>query len=178
MYQLTPDEKTTTVMVYTRNKLVHGDLVTRQTVKVSILPRMQAFANYLHLLNTQIWLFGGGEPRVLKYSEYFFPMDRMIGLHIAPPNCDPPDFTAGLVNRTMMDISMIMGVFVVKGQIRVSTQVPLAGNLELVYKNWLSVYDADISTPFLAKMPIIHVPMILVKPAEASFGIASDEKAS
>jgi hypothetical protein len=27
-------------------------------------------------------------------------------------------------------------------------------------------------------MPIIHVPMILVKPAEASFGIASDEKAS
>lgn len=171
MYQLAPDEKTTTVMIYSRNKLIHGELITRQSVKVSILPRMQAFANYLHFLNAQIWLFGGGDPRVLKYAEYFFPMERMIGLHIAPPNCDPPDFTAGLANRAMMDISMILGVFVVKGQIRVSTQVPVAGNLELAYKNWLSMYDADISTPFLAQMPVIHVPLILVRPAEASFGI-------
>jgi hypothetical protein len=171
MFQLAADEKATTVMVYSRNKLVHGDLVTRKTVKVSALPRMQAFANYLHILNSQIWLFGGGEPCVVKYPEYFFPMDRMIGLHIAPPNSDVPDFTAGLANRTMQDISMILGVFVVKGQIRVSTQVPLAGNLELAYKNWLSVYEADVSCPFLAKMPVIHVPLILVKPAEASFGI-------
>jgi hypothetical protein len=171
MYELAPDEKRTTIMVYSRNKLIHGDLITRQTVKVSILPRMQAFANYLHFLDTQVWLFGGGDPRVLKYSEYFFPMDRMIGLHIAPPDCDPPDFTAGLANRTMTEISMILGVFVVKGQIRISTQVPLAGNLELAHKNWLSVYEADISSPFLPQMPVIHVPFILVKPAEGSFGV-------
>ncbi len=117
MYQLASDEKATTVMVYSSNTLVHGDLVTRQTVKVSILPRMQALANYLHFLKAQIWFFGGGEPRLLNYSEYFFPVDRMVGLHIAPPAFDPPDFTAGLVNRAMSDIGMIMGMFVVKGKI-------------------------------------------------------------
>jgi hypothetical protein len=171
MYQLASDEKTTTIMVYTSNTLVHGDLVTRQTIKVSILPRMQALANYLHFLRAQVWFFGGGEPRLLTYSEYFFPVDRMVGLHIAPPACDPPDFTAGLVNRAMSDIGMIMGMFVVKGKIRVSTQVELAANLELAYKTWLSVYDADISSPLLPQMPVIHVPMLLVNAAQASFGM-------
>jgi hypothetical protein len=171
MYQLTPDEKTTTVMVYARNKLIHGDLITKQSVRVSILPRMQALSNFLHLLKAQIWFFGGGDPRLLAYEEYFFPVDRMIGLHLAPPAFDPPDYEADLANRGMSDLSMILGVFLVKGKIRVSTQVELGANLEQAYKSWLSVYDADISSPFLAQMPAVHVPMLLVSPGQASFGV-------
>jgi hypothetical protein len=171
MYQLAPDEKTTTVMVYTRNKLIHGDLVTKQSIRVSILPRMQALSNYLHFLNAQIWFFGGGDPRLLKYTEYFFPVERMIALHLAPPASDPLDYEAGVANRAMSDLNMILGVFLLRGKIRVSTQVELAANLELAHKTWLSVYDADISSPFLAQMPVIHVAMLLVSPAQASFGI-------
>ena len=171
MYELTVDEKTTTVMLYSRNKLIHGDLITRQSVKVSIIPRMQALTNYLHLLRAQVWFFGGGDPRLLKYSEYFFPAERMIGLHIAPPASDPLDVESDLANRGMSDVSMVMGVFLVKGKIQVSTQVPMAANLELAYKSWLSIYEADISSPFLPQMPVVHVPMLLVKAAEVSFGL-------
>jgi hypothetical protein len=171
MYQLAPDEKTTTVMLYSRNKLIHGDLITRQSVRVSILPRMQALTNFLHFLKAQIWFFGAGDPRLLTYTEYFFPVDRMIGLHLAPPACDPLDYEVDLANRAMSDLSMILGMFVVKGKIRVSTQVELAANLELAHKSWLSVYEADISSPFLTQMPVLHVPMLLVSPAQASFGI-------
>ena len=171
MYQLAPDEKTTKVMVYSRNKLIHGELVTKQSVRVSILPRMQALSNFLHFLSAQVWFFGGGDPRLLKYSEYFFPADRMVGLHMAPPACDPLDYEVDLANRVMNDISMILGVFLVKGKIRVSTQVELGANLELAYKSWLSVYEADISSPFLAQMPVIHVPMLLISTSQASFGL-------
>ena len=172
MVQLTPDEKSTTVMVYSRDRLIHGDLVTRQSVRVSILPRMQALANYLHFFKAQIWFFGGGEPRLLKFEEYFFPVERMIGLHIAPPAADPLDYEAGLVNRGLCDLSMMLGVFMVKGKILASTQVGMGANLEQAYKSWLSVYEAAVSSPLLPQMPVLHVPMLLVRPSEVSFGLS------
>lgn len=171
MYQLNADEKTTTVMVYSRNKLIHGDLITRQSVRVSILPRMQALTNFLHFLKAQIWFFGGGEPKLLNFEDYFFPVERMIGIHIAPPAADPLDYEAGLVNRGMCDLSVMLGVFIIKGKILVSTQVEKGANLELAYKSWLSVYEASVSSPLLPQMPVIHVPMLLVRPSEASFGV-------
>ena len=171
MVQVTPDEKVTTVMVYSRNKLIHGDLITRQSVRVSILPRMQALANYLHFLKAQVWFFGGGEPKLLNFEEYFFPVGRMIGLHIAPPAADPLDYEAGQANRSMCCVSTMLGVFMVHGKILVSTQVETGANLELAYKSWLSVYEADVSSPLLPQMPTLHVPMLLIRPAEASFGL-------
>ncbi len=171
MYQLAPDEKTTTVMVYSRNELIHGELITRQGVRVSILPRMQALTNFLHFQKAQIWFFGSGDPRLISFNDYFFPVDRMIGLHIAPPAADPLDYEAGLVNRALCDLSMMLGVFLVKGKIMVSTQVELGASLELAYKSWLSVYEADVSSPFLAQMPVFHVPMLRVSPSQASFGL-------
>jgi hypothetical protein len=170
MYRLEADEKTTTVMVYTHNKLIHGELITRQSVRVSILPRMQALTNFLHFLKAQVWFLGGGEPKLLDFEEYFFPVERMIAMHIAPPAVEPLDRETGLLNRGMCDLRMMLGVFIVKGKIRVSTQVATGANLELAYKSWLSVYDADISSPLLPKMPVVHVPMMLVRPPEASFG--------
>lgn len=170
MRALTVDEKTTTVMVYSSNKLVHGELITRQTLRVSILPRMQALGNYLQFLKAQVWFFGGGEPRVLKYSEYFFPVNEMAGFHVAPPSSEPLDYEDDQANRAMTGIDALLGVFVVKGKLRTSKAVELGGNLELAYKSWLSIYDADICSPFLPQMPVIHVPMLLVSPPLVSFG--------
>lgn len=170
MYQLTPDEKTTTVMLYSRNKLIHGELVTRESVRVSLLPRMPALSNYLHFLKAQIWFFGGGDPRLLTYDEYFFPVERMIGFHLAPPASEPVDYGADLENRAMSELNMILGVFLLKGKLLVSTQVEFAANLESAHKDWLAVYDADISSPFLPQMPVVHVPMLLVSAVQVSFG--------
>ncbi len=172
MYQLAPDEKTTTVMVYSSNKLVHGELITRQSVRVSILPRMQALGNFLHFLKTQVWFFAGREPKLLNFGEYFFPVERMIGMHIAPPAADPFDYEADLANRGMCDLSIMLGVFMVRGKIRVSTQVETGANLELAYKSWLSVYEADVSSPLLPQMPALRVPMLLIRPSQASFGLS------
>jgi hypothetical protein len=170
MYTLAPDEKATTVMVYSPNKLIHGDLVTRQNTRVSLLPRM-GMPGYVHFLDTEVLFFGGEPPKTLVYEEYFFPTERIIGFHLAPPDSDPLDYDAEETNRAMLDVNLILGAFMLKGKIRISTHADFVANLEAAHMTWLAVYDAEIVNPFLSQMPTINVPMLLVKPTQVSFGI-------
>ena len=171
MYTLTPDEKTTPVMVYSRNKLIHGSLVTKKEVRVNIWLRMQDMKGYLHLLDTEVLLFGGAPPHSIKFNEYFFPVDRIIGYHIAPPAAEPLDYDPEVANRSMLDVELLMGVFIVKGKVLMSVQIDFGAMIERAQSTWFSVYDAVISNPFLTQMPTIPTPMLLVNPAEVSFGL-------
>ncbi len=171
MYTLAPDEKASTVMVYSRNKLIHGDLVTKTNIRVSIWLRTQGVPNYVHLLKPQVLLFGGMPPKSLTYDELFFPAERIIGFHLAPPASEPLDYDPDEANRVMLDVNLVLGVFMLKGRVRVSTHADLATSIEVAHVGWLSVYDAEISNPFIPQMPAIKVPMLLVKPTQVSFGL-------
>ena len=171
MYTLAPDEKISTVMVYSRNKLIHGDLITKTNVRVSIWLRTQGVPNYIHLLKPQVLLFGGMPPKSLTYTELFFPAERIIGFHLAPPASEPLDYDPDEANRVMLDVNLILGVFMLKGKVRVSTHADLATSIEVAHVGWLSVYDAEISNPFVPQMPAIKVPMLLVRPTQVSFGL-------
>jgi hypothetical protein len=178
MYKIARDEKTTLVMVYARNKLVRGELVTKQDVRVNIWLRSQGVPNYIHLLRSQVWFFGGEPPRSLEYAEYFLPAGRIIGFHLAPPISSHTaveqeflDYDASVPNRSMLEVECILGAFIVKGKVRTSTQVDLPTNVEMMHMTWLSVYDADISSPFLNQMPVIHVPFALINPDQVSLGL-------
>src|SRR5512147_622358 len=100
MYTLALDEKTTTVMVYARNKLIHGDLVTLKDVRVGLWLRMQDLPNYLHLLDAEVLLLGGPTPQTLRYDEYYFATERVIGFHLAPPAADLLDYDADEGSRS------------------------------------------------------------------------------
>ncbi len=171
MYNLTPDEKATTVMVYSQNALVRGDLVTRQNVRVSIWLRTQGVPNYIHILKPQVLIFGGTPPKNLSYQQIFFPVANIIGFHIAPPAADPPDYELNEANRTMVDANVLVGTFTMKGKVRISTQTDFATSIEVARAAWVSVYEADISNPYLPQMPVIHVPMLLARPEQVSFGL-------
>jgi hypothetical protein len=43
--------------------------------------------------------------------------------------------------------------------------------IERSENNWFSVYDATVENPFLSQMPAIQTPMLLVNPAQVSFGL-------
>ncbi len=171
MYTLTPDEKTSTVMVYSQTALVRGELVTRQNVRVSIWLRTQGVPNYIHILKPQVLLFGGTPPRTVSYDEIFFPVTQIIGFHLAPPAADPVDYDANEANRIMADAHLLVGTFTLKGKIRISTQTDFATSIEVGRAVWASVYEADISNPYLPQMPVLHVPMLLVRPEQVSFGL-------
>lgn len=170
MYTLASDEKATTVVVYSPNKMIHGDLVTQQNVRVSLLPRT-GMPGYLHFLSAEVLFFGGEPPKSLKYDEYFFPTERIIGFHLSPPAVEPLDYDPDEENRVMLDVNLILGAFMLTGKIRTSTHADLVTNLEAAHMTWLSVYFAELTSPFLPQLPAIHASMVLVKPTQVSFGL-------
>lgn len=158
-------------MVYSQNKLIHGDLITKNEVRINVWLRMQALPDYIHLLKTDVLYLHGTPPKSLKYQEYFFPIERIIGFHLAPPAEEPLDYDPLEANRTLQTVDLMLGVFMIKGRVRMSMQSDFTTMLERSRSPWFSVYDADISNPFLPQMPIIHVPMLLVNPKQVSFGL-------
>jgi hypothetical protein len=173
MYVLRPDEKTTPVMLYTRQSVVRGEVVTKETVlRVNIWLRTDGAPRYLHVLKPQVLIFGGSPVKPLSYLEGYFPASEVIAFHTLPPVEEPLDYDPEEANRTMEVVDMLVGTFVMKGKIRISTQTEIATSLEMARVSWMSVYDVWITNPYLPQMPALQVPMVLVNPTHVSFGVA------
>jgi hypothetical protein len=171
MKPLEPDEKTAMVMVYTSNMLARGEVVIKESLRVSIWLRTQGVPNYIHLIAPQVVSFGGAAPKSFSYSELFVPTARVLAFHLAPPGQDPLDYDASEANRTMQSLNVLIGTFLLKGKLRVSTQADLTTYLDVSRAAWMSVYEASISNPYLPQFNV-QVPMLLVNPSEVSFGIS------
>ena len=172
MYILRPDERTTPVMMYTRDSLVRGEVVTKESiVRVNIWLRTDGVPKYMHLLKGQILVFGGSPVKALSYSQIYFPTTDLIAFHTLPPADEPLDYDPGEPNRMMEPVEMLVGTFLMKGQIRISSQTEVGVSLEMARVAWMSLYDAVITNPYLPQMPPMHVPMVLVNPSHVAFGI-------
>ncbi len=174
MYTLRPDEKMTPVMLYTRESIIRGELVTKELVhRVNIWLRTDGVPKYMHLLKTQVVLFGGGPGKTLSYPEIFFPSSELIAFHTLPPTDEPLDYDPAEANRMMVDVDVVVGTFIMKGKIRISTQTDTGTSLEVARVSWMSLYDAVITNPYLSHMPPLSVPFVLVNPSHVAFGLTS-----
>lgn len=170
MKPLESDEKIAMVMVYTHNALIRGEVVIKETLRVSIWLRTQGVPNFVHLHKPQVILFGGTPPKSLTYAEMFVPTADVIGFHIAPPEHDPMDYDVTETNRIMQPVDLMIGSFLLKGKIRISMQTDIATNLDVSRSAWMSIYEADISNPYLPQFSV-HVPMLVVNPLHVNFGL-------
>lgn len=171
MKPLEPDEKTAMVMAYTPNMLVRGEVIVKEGLRVSIWLRTQGVPNFVHIIKPQVILIGGATPKTLTYSEIFVPTVKVLAFHLAPPAQDPMDYEAGESNRMMQPVDVMVGTFVMKAKLRISTQTDVATSLDVSRTAWMSIYDAAISNPYLPQFNV-QVPMLLVNPSEVSFGLA------
>ena len=173
MYILRPDEKTTPVMLYTQHSVVRGEVVTKESViRVNIWLRTDGAPKYMHVLKPQVLLFGGSPVKALSYSEIYFPTSQLIGFHTLPPANEALDYDPAEANRMMQPIEVIVGTFVMKGNIRISTQTEVGTSLEVARLSWMSLYDAVITNPYLPQMPPMQIPMVLVNPTNIAFGLS------
>jgi hypothetical protein len=171
MYILRPDEKTTPVMLYSQHSVVRGEAVVKQSViRVSIWLRTDGAPRYIHVLKPQVLMFGGSPVKALSYSEIYFPTSEIIAFHTLPPIDEPVDYDSEEANRKMEVVELLVGTFVMKGNIRISTQTEVDNTLESARVTWMSVYDVWISNPYLPQMPALQVPMMLVNPTHIAFG--------
>ncbi|MDD2922656.1 MAG: hypothetical protein PHQ36_10265 [Anaerolineales bacterium] len=171
MKPLESDERLAPVMVYTHNMLVRGELIAKESVRVSILLRTQGIPNYLHLHKAQAVMFGGAPPKSLSFTEMFVPTASVIAFHLVPPAQDALDYDASEANRMMQPMDLVVGTFLMKGSIRISTQAELGTSLEVMRISWLSIYDAHITNPYLPQFNLT-VPMLLISPTQVSMALA------
>lgn len=173
MYTPSSDEKLTPVMLYTHDTLVRGEVVTKQNVlRVNIWLRTDGAPKYMHILKPQVLVFGGTPVKPLSYSEIYYPTSQLIGFHTLPPTDEPLDYEPNEANRMMQPVDVLVGTFVMKGKIRISTQTDIGSSLEVARISWMSLYDVEITNPFLPQMPVIRVPMALVNPTHVAFAFA------
>lgn len=173
MYTLSSDEKLIPVMLYTQDTLVRGEVVTKQNVlRVNIWLRTDGAPKYMHVLKPQVLVFGGTPVKSLSYSEIYYPTSQLIGFHTLPPTDEPLDYEPNEANRMMQPVDVLVGTFVMKGKIRISTQTDVGSSLEVARISWMSLYDAEITNPYLPQMPVIRVPMVLVNPTHVAFAFS------
>lgn len=170
MKPLASDEKLATVMAYTHHMFVRGEIVIHENLRASIWLRTQSVLNTIHLLKPNVLMFTGAQPKSLSYNEMFLPTKEVIAFHLAPPAEDGIDYDTSELNRVMQFVDLMLGSFMMKGKIRISTQSDLRTNLDVSFGTWMSVYDADVSNMYLPQFNM-HVPMLLVNPSYVSFGI-------
>ena len=175
MYILRPDEKTTPVMLYTKESVIRGEVVTKGSIqRVNIWLRTDGVPKYMHLLKAQAVLFGGGSGKTLSYPELFFPANELIAFHILPPAEEPLDYDPAEPNRMMAPVELLVGTFVMKGKIRISAQTEVGVSLEVARVLWMSLYEAIITSPYLPQMPPLSVPLVLINPTHVAFGITEN----
>ena len=172
MYILRPDERTSLVMLYAMHSVVRGEVVVKQNVqRLNIWLRTDGAPRYLHVLKPQVLVFGGSPVKALSYTELYFPTSEVIAFHTLPPTDEPLDYDPEEADRKMEELDLLVGTFVMKGQIRISTHTEVDHTLESARVSWMSVYDATITNPYLPQMPALQVPMVLVNPSHVAFGL-------
>ena len=171
MYILRPDEKTAPAMLYSKHGVARGEVVVKQNVpRVNIWLRTDGAPRYIHILKPQVLLFGGSPVKALSYSELYFPTSEVIAFHTLPPTDEPLDYDPEEANRKMEPVDLLVGTFVMKGNIRISAQTEVDNSLEMARVSWMSVYDVWITNPYLPQMPALQAAMVLVNPIHIAFG--------
>jgi len=170
MKALAPDEKIAMVMVYTNNMLARGEVIAKENARVSIWLRTQGVPNYIHLYKPQVISLAGGAPKTSSFSEIFIPTVQVTAFHLAPPAQDPLDYEANEGNRMMQPLDVMIGSFLMKGRMRISTQTDVGTSLDVMRASWMSFYEVNISNPFLPQFNV-HVPMLLANSNHVSLGI-------
>jgi hypothetical protein len=172
MRPLASEEKIATIMAYTHNLFIRGQVIVNEQVRVSIWLRTQAAPLYIHIYNPNVLLFGGTPPKPLNYSEFYLPTEDVIAFHLAPPEQDPLDYDQSELNRVMKPVDIQFGAFTVSTKLRISAQTELTTYLDVSQSAWMSAYDAAISSPYLPQLKV-SVPMMLVNPRHVSFALSS-----
>jgi hypothetical protein len=137
---------------------------------VNIWLRTDGAPRYIHILKSQVLVFGGSPVKSLSYSELYFPTSQVIAFHSLPPTDEPLDYDSSEGDRKMEAVDLLVGTFLMRGQIRISTHTEVDHTLESAVVSWMSVYDVSITNPHLPQMPALQVPMVLVNPSYVSFG--------
>lgn len=169
-YTPQPDEKVTTVMIYTENYLVWGEVITKEAIRVSTWLRTPSLPQFIRLYDAHLLRFGSAQGlKTQIYPSLFQPSSQVIAFHIRPPAMDPRDFDPNEPNRKMEPVTALVGWFRFEGFLRMSTQTDMERYLDVLKEPFTAMYDTVITQPLTHTSGAMRVPYVLIRNMSALF---------
>ena len=161
-------EKTSHIMLYTRQSLVWGKVRTKPAIRINTWLRTDMAPTYMKLFDAQMLPLTGAQ-KPLKFPQMFFHTDQIIAYHILPPTEEPLDYDPNEPNRKLVPVTAMVGNFRFDGSLRMAQQTKIESFLSVSKANYLSFYDATMSCPVLTSIKGVRASLALIRQSEASF---------
>ena len=169
-YTPSPDEKLTPIMIYTPQKLIWGNVITKQVIRVSTWLQSDMAPKYMSIADAQALMYGAGSATTtLKFPILHIETNLIRAYHIMPPADESPYFEVNEPNRKMEPVTAIVGVFRLDGTIRMATQSDLQTYLGVSKSDFLPMHDIYMTCPILPAIKGIRAPFGLIRQADAAF---------
>lgn len=163
-YSIPEGHKATSVVAYTHNLFIWGDVLTMDSIRVSTWLRTQAVPKFVHFLDAQVLAFGtGGSLKPTVHHELFIPSVEIAAFHLRPPAQDPLDYDPNEPMRKMEPVTALVGGFRFDGHLRMSSQTYLERFLEVAKETFVSMYNIQIMQPALPNLGVMRVPLCLLR---------------
>ncbi len=158
------DEKVASIMVYLPGRLVWGEVVVKESIRISTWLRTNAAPELITLYNARLLLTNQPDkPRPILLAELSLFASQVIAYHLIPPQQDPVDYDPTEPNRIMEPVTVWVDTFRMDGFMRLSTLSSVKKYLDVTREIYTSLYDVDVSNPLLPDMGILKVPYTIVR---------------
>ncbi|MFH1632594.1 MAG: hypothetical protein ABIG63_01085 [Chloroflexota bacterium] len=169
-YIPTEDEKLSPVMIYTPQKLIWGQLISKQAIRVSTWMQTGMTPTYMSITDAQTMIFGAGQStKTFKSSVLHIQTRQIIAYHLLPPASEAPYYDVNEPNRKMYPTTAFVGVFRFDCTIRIAQQSKLDIFLGVAKGDFLPIFDVLMSCPVMPSLKGMRAPFALVRQNAAMF---------
>lgn len=163
-YTLEMDDKVAQVMAYSANGLYWGEVVVKTLIRVSTWLRTNSAPERVCIYNAKMMnTTSGMKMQPMHFTELYIATSQVNIFHLLPPAKDPLDYDPSEPNRRMQPISILISNFRIDGLMRLAASTTVAKALEVSREGFISIYDAQISSPINPSFGKISTPYVLVR---------------
>lgn len=158
------DEFLSSIMVYTNNEIMWGEVVIKKQFRASRWLITNAVPEIIHLYNTKsLPVIFSGTPKPISSLEAFIPLTEIRLFHLVPPNFDPIDIDRSDTNMKMLSVRIQSGAFQIEGGLWISNRASLSSYLDILHQAFLEIYDGTIAASGMPSFGKVKIPHALVR---------------
>ena len=169
-YMPEADEKLIPMMIYTYQRLIWGQLIAKQVIRVSTWLQNEMAPKYINLFDAQVLFINPSkETKPIRFPGLYVETKQIIAYHILPPADESPYFDSNAPNRKMEPVTALVGVFRFDCAIRLAEQSNLNNYLGVQKGDYLPAFDAVMSCPLIPALKGVQTPFVLIRQEAALF---------
>jgi hypothetical protein len=170
--EISNEETVSSLMFYTSQGLVWGEIVHHKGVLPGRLLVGISTPDMITLYNAQMMFTEANYiAKPVKHSELFFHASNVLAYHLTPPHEDQIDYDTTEPHRMMTPVTIKIGDFVAKAQMRISDQTTVKTNLDVAKSEFITFYDAEVTHPHNPSMPPIKNNLIYIRLSRVVFSV-------